>query len=310
MGPSGTAYCRNGHLRTPENTVINVRGKICRICFRKSVQRMIDRKRAAGICVKCGNMAVSNGVRCEKHTQMQRERANQRRRRNPGVAAAYIVKLKSRRRALGLCTQCETKAVDGLTVCAFHREWANAHGRLNHKRHREAHVEASKQYRAEHKEELNARQREYYARNREKNLQWMRERAARRKLDPEAKKADTAYWTNYERERKKTDVQYYLRKTLRVRLRDAFRNYAASGKCGKALELVGCTIPELIIHIESRFLPGMTWENRTTWHLDHKKPLSSFNLADPEERQAAFHFSNLQPLWATDNLKKGAKFAA
>jgi hypothetical protein len=52
----------------------------------------------------------------------------------------------------------------------------------------------------------------------------------------------------------------------------------------------------------------MTWDNYGDWHLDHKKPLISFDLTDLEQFRVAAHYTNLQPLWALDNLKKGSKY--
>ena len=68
---------------------------------------------------------------------------------------------------------------------------------------------------------------------------------------------------------------------------------------------------KLKTHLESQFKPGMTWDNhgRSGWHIDHIKPLSAFNLADREEFLIAVNFSNLQPLWAIENLKKHKKVA-
>lgn len=77
-------------------------------------------------------------------------------------------------------------------------------------------------------------------------------------------------------------------------------------------ELVGYTLDELRAHLESRFLPGMSWENFGDWHIDHARPLASFSFtgpADPDFR-AAWALSNLQPLWALDNIRKGARYAA
>ena len=54
----------------------------------------------------------------------------------------------------------------------------------------------------------------------------------------------------------------------------------------------------------------MNWSNMNQWHIDHIRPISSFNLNDPTQQKKCFHFSNLQPLWAKDNLKKGSKFEA
>lgn len=71
---------------------------------------------------------------------------------------------------------------------------------------------------------------------------------------------------------------------------------------------LGCTPEQLKLHLEQQFQPGMTWENHGVhgWHVDHKKPLASFDLTDPAQFDQACHYTNLQPLWATDNIRKGA----
>jgi len=76
------------------------------------------------------------------------------------------------------------------------------------------------------------------------------------------------------------------------------------------LDLLGCTPGELREHIERQFKPGMSWENRGQWHVDHRRPLAWFDMRDPEQRRQACHYTNLQPLWALDNLSKGARWAA
>ena len=64
-----------------------------------------------------------------------------------------------------------------------------------------------------------------------------------------------------------------------------------------------------IKHIEQQFQPGMSWERHgKDLHIDHIKPCAAFDLTDPEQQKICFHFSNMRPLWAVDNLKKGAKF--
>ena len=105
----------------------------------------------------------------------------------------------------------------------------------------------------------------------------------------------------------KESINYILRKRIRNRITIAIKN---NQKVGSAIENLGCSIEELKKHLESKFQPGMSWDNygRYGWHIDHVKPLSSFDLANKEEFLKACHYSNLQPLWWKDNLSKGDKY--
>lgn len=99
-----------------------------------------------------------------------------------------------------------------------------------------------------------------------------------------------------------------ISKQLRNRLLAALRSKGLRKRAeNSAVRDLGCSIPDFRAHIESQFTPGMSWDRRTEWHFDHIRPLSSFNLSDPSQVRIACHFTNIQPLWATDNLKKGAK---
>jgi hypothetical protein len=71
--------------------------------------------------------------------------------------------------------------------------------------------------------------------------------------------------------------------------------------------LIGCSVPQLRKHLEAQFTEGMTWDNHGEWHIDHIKPCASFDLTDAEQQLECFNYTNLQPLWASDNLSKGAK---
>jgi hypothetical protein len=97
-----------------------------------------------------------------------------------------------------------------------------------------------------------------------------------------------------------------LAQRLRDRLRMATRNIQ---KAGSAVRDLGCNIDEFRAYIETRFQPGMTWENWTHdgWHLDHIQPLASFDLSNREQFLMAGHYTNLQPMWARDNFSKGSK---
>lgn len=104
-------------------------------------------------------------------------------------------------------------------------------------------------------------------------------------------------------QRRKNDPAYRLLQNCRKRVYDAL-----GGKCKSArtMELVGCTIEQLKEHLESRFQPGMTWDNygRGGWSVDHIIPCASFDLATVEQQQTCFHYTNTQPLWEDDNIKK------
>ena len=105
-----------------------------------------------------------------------------------------------------------------------------------------------------------------------------------------------------------SDTNYKLKTNLRTRLGQVLRNHNI-GKTVSSLELVGCEIDFLKKYLESKFKKGMTWDNWSMygWHIDHVIPLSSFDLSKLEEQKKAMHYTNLQPLWAKENLKKGDK---
>ena len=102
---------------------------------------------------------------------------------------------------------------------------------------------------------------------------------------------------------------YKIGKKIRARIKEAIKFYN-SNKCFKSEELLGCTILDARKHIESLFKEGMMWENHGHggWHIDHIIPCKSFDLTKPEEQKKCFHYTNLQPLWAKDNLKKGCRY--
>jgi len=113
----------------------------------------------------------------------------------------------------------------------------------------------------------------------------------------------------YKRTKRATNVQYMLMDRMRAALnRSLRRNWVKKSK--RTMQLVGCTPTELKSHIESLFMDGMSWDNRKLWHVDHIRPIASFDLSDPEQQKQCFHYSNLQPLWALDNHQKSDKWAA
>ena len=100
------------------------------------------------------------------------------------------------------------------------------------------------------------------------------------------------------------DISFKIAKNLRSRLSKAIsRNI----KEGSAISNLGCTLDEFKVYLESMFAPGMSWDNYGEWHIDHIRPLCSFDLTDLNKIKEACHYNNLQPLWAKDNLSKISK---
>jgi hypothetical protein len=91
--------------------------------------------------------------------------------------------------------------------------------------------------------------------------------------------------------------------------RSRFKSAMMHNKRGKSLDFMGCNVQFLKTYLETKFKPGMTWDNygRDGWHIDHIIPVSSFDLSDITQVYKCFHYSNLQPLWAYENLTKSNK---
>ncbi len=123
----------------------------------------------------------------------------------------------------------------------------------------------------------------------------------------------------WEREKVEAKERIYARKRDRLsrspaaRIRNAIsaRLWAAiKGRSdGRLFSRLGYSPEDLMYHLEVRFEPGMTWENYGSWHVDHKKPCALFDLTDQDQFGKCWALDNLQPLWAADNIKKGATYA-
>lgn len=105
----------------------------------------------------------------------------------------------------------------------------------------------------------------------------------------------------------KTDPIVKLKNLLRLRMRAAIKNNFRSKL---VCELSGVdNVQELKNHLEKQFKKGMSWDNHGEWHIDHIIPCASFDLTKKSEQKKCFHYTNLQPLWAFENLSKGAKYS-
>ena len=141
-----------------------------------------------------------------------------------------------------------------------------------------------KEYRVKNKIVLAKNAKEYYQKN---------------------KKQINEYHRKYKLNKRRTDPIFKLKANMRTRLRTILMNKNIV-KEKSTMKLVGCSIDTLINHLESKFQPLMTWKNYGKWHVDHKKPLN--RAKTQKDIRKLFHYTNLQPLWAVDNLKKGSQF--
>jgi hypothetical protein len=140
---------------------------------------------------------------------------------------------------------------------------------------------------------------EHPERYREEQLRHSRRREKRR-----GRRDRLVYFREWRREYRKNPA-VRLAKNLRDRLLSVLRGKVRSGESVRQL---GCSAAEAVVHLERQFRPRMTWKNwGRVWHVDHIRPLASFDLTEPEQLRQACHFTNLRPLYRVENLAKGAK---
>jgi hypothetical protein len=168
-----------------------------------------------------------------------------------------------------------------------------------------------KLYREKYGEEINRRKRERYNTPEGRAKCALRNKIYRDNNLEKAKLRENTYKKNnrdkvntYRDNKYKNDPNFRIAQVIRVRMRKAIKNKSAS-----SMELMGADIETIKKHLESLFKKGMNWDNHGEkgWHIDHILPCASFDLTDPEQQKQCFHYKNLQPLWAKDNLSKSDK---
>jgi hypothetical protein len=107
----------------------------------------------------------------------------------------------------------------------------------------------------------------------------------------------------YQKNKRQTDIQYKIKNALSCRIRGSIKN--KNGK--RSIDIVGYTIAELKQHLEKQFTKGMSWDNYGQWEIDHRIPISSFDLTNEAEIKECWALSNLQPIWKIENRLKSNK---
>ena len=169
--------------------------------------------------------------------------------------------------------------------------------------------EATAKWRVENRERYKEGNAKYCAENKERrkeiNAKWRAENKERKKeLAAKWRAENKEKITKQIMQRYYSDTNFRLVYLLRNRIRTAIKKGC---KSAQTMELLGCSIEEVKSHLESQFTEGMTWDNHGEWHIDHIIPCASFDLTDPEQQKKCFHYTNLQPLWASENISKGAR---
>ena len=166
--------------------------------------------------------------------------------------------------------------------------------------HKEQKKEYNKQYNLDNKEKIKEQTKQYRLGHKEK----IRERSKQYSLGHKENR------NQHQRERRKNDPNFKLAMNLRSRMRIAMKGIS---KCASTMELLGCTREEFWTHIEKSFydckITGekMTRFNHGKWHFDHIIACAKFNLIYSEQQRICFNWKNYQPLWALDNMIKGAR---
>jgi len=158
-----------------------------------------------------------------------------------------------------------------------------------------------KRKREKYKTRIAERSKDYYYKNKKYLLKYAKQYRIKNKERINIRKRE--YTKLYEQR-----LEVKIIKRLRKRIRHALQN---SKKSDTTLNLTGISVSELKKYIESKFKKGMNWEKfkEGIIHIDHIKPCISFDLTKPEEQAKCFHYTNLQPLWASENLAKGSKIS-
>lgn len=139
----------------------------------------------------------------------------------------------------------------------------------------------------------------YYEKNKEAIIQKQKEYYK----NPEVRKIIN----KRRREKIANNPQFAIACRVRNRVLKALKKVGAV-KSQKTMDLLGCSFEFLKKHLESQFKDGMSWEDRSSFHIDHIRPLASFDLTDPDQLKVACHWTNLQPLLPLENIRKGDKF--
>lgn len=189
---------------------------------------------------------------------------------------------------LKICSKCRRElSIDNFQKCNYRSDKLHIYCK-------ECNLKVQHKYIEKHYEEVQTKRKQY--RESEHG------REVRRKAD--CKRIERGIAAKYIRNRKQ--LHPYIKTIMNLRNR-VYSAVTKGYKSGHSIDLLGCSVDELKVHLEQQFEPGMTWDNYGEWHIDHIIPCSYFDLTKEEDQRICFNYRNLQPLWAKDNTKKSNK---
>lgn len=175
------------------------------------------------------------------------------------------------------------------------RERLNAENKRCYQENREKILERNRRYAEKNREKIAAYQREYRRKN--------RQQLSAQDLEYYHKNAERIRQKRRQREAERPELRVVT--TYRKRLSQLLKRRQGRPSSYK---LLGCSPEEFLDHIERQLPRGCTWENYGhRWHVDHIIPCAAFDLSDPKQLRQCFHFTNLRPLLAKENLQKNAR---
>ena len=185
------------------------------------------------------------------------------------------------------------------------KEHKKEYDKKRYLKNREQIRKAVKKYQLKNKEKIRKQQGKYCLKNKKRVREWKQEWDLKNPgYYKEWNSKHKKYLNKKAKIRRQNDLNYRLSKVCRTRIWTALKGI---DKSASTMELIGCTIDELWNHLESKFNPWMIRENYGLWHVDHIIPCDAFDLTDPVQQKKCFHYNNLQPLWAIDNMRKSNK---
>ena len=209
-----------------------------------------------------------------------------------------------------VCTKCKVeKELTEFNKDKKTKDNYRSHCNYCRKEYREANKECIKEYQKQYREANKERIKKYYQDNKERIKEYVQDnkegiKEYHKQYYQNNKEGINERVNEYHKQRRQTYPLFKLKCNLRTRTYAAFKRKGYS-KNTKTQEMLGVDWEVCKSHIERQFTKGMNWNNYGEWHIDHIIPLASAKTS--ERLKQLCHYTNLQPMWAVDNLIKSDK---